>query len=138
MRHNIRPSHPYLEIFDHYPDLTRSLRQIDKGYFLVKKNLTGKLEVHNRDNTGPRTFCFVVPYPLLDSRTVDYCRMTYVPHRGREVIEEKNRHNEAIEKARDKAFDSQTHDISVDTAKDLTLAAQKDLLHDGYKRTHTV
>jgi hypothetical protein len=129
---------PWLEIFNNYPDITAELRKIDKGYFIVKNNLSKELEVHNKHNTGPETFCFTVPYPLLDARTIDYCRRTYLPHRGREIIKNMDRHNESVTKSKEKSFDSHIHDVSVDTAKDLVFAAEKDMLHDGYKRTHTV
>jgi len=137
MIHDTRLSQrPWLEEYDDPQAI--ALRRIDAGYFIVKNNIRKKLEVHNTNNTGRSTYCFTVPFPLLDARTVDYCRMTYTPYRGREITAEGDRSNEAIKNAADKEYADHIHDISVDTAKDLRLAADKDLLHDGYRKTHTV
>lgn len=55
-------------------DICDRLKSINEGYFVVFNTKRNRYEVHNFFQAD--TFCFVVPYSQLDSRTVDYCLKT--------------------------------------------------------------
>ena len=56
-------------------DISRRLKEIDKSY-QVKYNLVAKrFEVHSSEQ-AKGSYCFSVPFGLLDERTLDYAQKT--------------------------------------------------------------
>lgn len=81
-------------------NISRRIKEIDKGYFIVRNFNDQVFEVHNSKNKG-RTFCFTVPYPELDERTIVHCKKTAIA-RADLIIKEIERANEKAEKAEKK------------------------------------
>ncbi len=71
-----KTKHWLKRIFGDPFDICDRLKSVDDGYFVVFNTKRNRYEVHNFKNVD--TFCFVVPYDKLDSRTVDYCLKTRV------------------------------------------------------------
>jgi len=72
------------------------LKEIDDSYFITYNLVTKKYEVHSNEQIGG-TYCFTVPYPALDERTVLYAKKTRVERRN-DVIKEIDFENEKREK----------------------------------------
>lgn len=82
-------------------DVCDRLKSIDEGYFVLFNTKRNRYEVHNAFQAD--TFCFVVPFGQLDSRTVDYCLKTRRQNADK-IFAEMERHNASVEKAlQDKA-----------------------------------
>ena len=79
-------------------DICDRLKSIDEGYYVVYNVKRDKYEVHNFFYAD--TFCFVVPYKSLDSRTIDYCLKTRRQNAKKifDEIDEQNAKLEAEEK----------------------------------------
>ncbi len=74
-------------------DIARRLREIDGGYFVLRRG--GKFEVHNRRDVP--TYCLTVPWSELDARTVELVRRTRA-ERAAEIFAEMERHNERLKR----------------------------------------
>jgi len=77
-------------------DICDRLKSIDQGYYVVFNTKRDRYEVHNAFQAD--TFCFVVPFGQLDSRTVDYCLKTRRQNADK-IFEEMDKHNAMLEKA---------------------------------------
>lgn len=75
-------------------NIPQRLRQIDKGYFLVRNHSTKQFEVHHREQIG-NTFCLSIPFNELDERTLQRVRETRTEY-IRNIIAEMDRKNEKI------------------------------------------
>lgn len=83
--------------------ICRRLKSIDDGYYVFLNYKTGKFEVHNGKDT--RSLCLVLPYEVLDERTVRHVLYTRV-ERIKEIVARIERENAEREKReRDRAFD---------------------------------
>jgi len=51
-------------------DIGKRIKEIDKDYFIAYSYKKQRLEVHNSNQKGG-SFCLVIPYDRLDSRTID-------------------------------------------------------------------
>lgn len=83
-------------------DIARRLREYDPTYFILRSKTDGRYEIHNTENIGS-TYCMVIPWPVLDERTLDLVRKTDthrigVKIRQREIEEEERKAEEAREK----------------------------------------
>ena len=81
-------------------DVADRLRGIDEGYYPVYNLTRHRYEVHHAEQSP--SLCVVVPYPALDSRTVDYVRETqtrFALERARSMDEYNRRLDEARETA---------------------------------------
>lgn len=58
------------------------LKEIDPSYFVVYNIKRGRYEVHSDGQKGG-TLCFVVPYNVLDARTLKYAERTRNPYFGK-------------------------------------------------------
>lgn len=83
-------------------DICDRLKSIDEGYFVVFNTKRDRYEVHN--SFQRETFCFVVPYKQLDSRTIDFCLKTRRQNAA-QIFEEIDKHNQDMEK---RLLDGQT------------------------------
>ena len=90
-------------------DVADRLRGIDEGYYPVYNLTKHRYEVHHTEQSP--SLCVVVPYPSLDSRTVEYVRSTqirYMKDRVREIESyntrlEESRERNALDEVRYKA-----------------------------------
>ena len=58
------------------------LKEIDPTYYVVYNLVRRRYEVHSDEQKGG-SMCFVVPYGVLDARTVEYARRTRNPYFGK-------------------------------------------------------
>lgn len=79
--------------------IVKRLQEFDPSYFVVRNHLENRFEVHSTDNIG-LTFCFIPPDNVLDYRTIEYAKMTYVPHKGDKLIKQMELYNEKQEENR--------------------------------------
>lgn len=70
-------------------DISARLREIDGGYFVVRRG--NVFEVHNRKDSP--TYCLTLPWPELDARAVELVRKTRA-ERAEAVFAEMERDNE--------------------------------------------
>jgi len=124
-------------IHDDVLGIATRLRMIDDGYFILFNIMSGKYEVHNTYNRGNNTHSFTVPFNTLDVRTIDHCQKTRIENSDK-LIKQMEEHNKRIDETRLKDFHNTAEAASRETAYDVSLAIQKDELHEGYKRTHQV
>jgi hypothetical protein len=89
-------------------------------------------------NKGWNTYCFTVPYSRLDYRTLELCEETNIAMRGDTIIKEMDQKNARIEDTQKKDFKRNMDDASLETADMVSLAAEQDELHGGYKRSHHI
>lgn len=88
----------YERIDDDLFGVSRRIKRIDDGYFLLRNKKTGKIEVHNEKNVGG-TLSLVSPFETLDIRLVHLLYKTRVEHSD-DLIREIDETNERIEKKR--------------------------------------
>lgn len=58
------------------------LKAIDPSYYVVYNLVRERYEVHSNEQKG-NTLCFVVPYNVLDARTLEYAARTRNPSFGK-------------------------------------------------------
>ncbi len=79
-----------VEIRQDLYDISKRLREIDRGYFAVYNSLKSRFEVHHRGQRN--TFCLALPYETLDERTLRLVRRTRA-ERAEECMRELEREN---------------------------------------------
>ncbi len=62
--------------------ISSRLKEIDETYYVVYDTDRRRYEVRSDGQRGD-SLCFVVPYPALDARTVEYARRTRNPFFGK-------------------------------------------------------
>ncbi len=72
------------------------LKEIDPRYLLYRNAKEGRFEVYIGE-----ALQFVVPFPCLDARTVEYARKTRI-ERIDEILNEMDKSNNLLEERRDK------------------------------------
>lgn len=81
----------YLEIKDDVYYICKRLKELDKSY-IVLYNLDKKVyEVHSLEQKD--SYCFTVPFEILDARTIYYALKTRSDRRDK-IIEEIEKNNE--------------------------------------------
>ena len=75
-------------------NISRRIKQIDKNYFLMFNFKTKKFEVHYKRNKN--TLEIILPFNVLDKRTLDLVRKTRVENREK-LIEEMDKNNKELE-----------------------------------------
>ena len=80
--------------------ICQRLKEIDESYYIVYNFDKCKFEVHSAGQ-GRNTYCFTVPYNVLDERTIDYAKKTRSKNLD-EIIKEIDFQNEEIQKQREK------------------------------------
>lgn len=128
---------PYLKLVtvDTY-SISKRIKELDSGYFIVFNRKTGKYEVHSTANRGWDTYCFTVPYEKLDARTLYICRKTCIATRGDLVHNEVEESNARIDAENERDFRRTLHDGSLETADMVAFGLDEDELHQGYSKTH--
>ena len=71
-------------------DVAARLKAVNEGYVVYYNKAKSRYEVYDGDS-----FAFVVPYPELDCRTVDYARKTSRQNADK-LFEEIERNNQAL------------------------------------------
>ena len=76
-------------------EIAKRLKTIDSGYIVVFNTKKHRYEV--RHSALGDKICFVVPYTILDERTLKYARKTSIQY-SQKLLEEIERNNEEIER----------------------------------------
>ena len=61
-------------LFDVY-NISKRIKNIEKGYYVVYNTLKQKFEVHSSSQLGS-SYCLTLPYDKLDERALKYVRST--------------------------------------------------------------
>lgn len=85
------------KIYSDCLDITKRLKEIDRGYFVVFNLKRKKLELHNSLQSDD-TFCLTIPYNTLDERTITLALKTRKEKQD-ELFEEIEAENEKNLKA---------------------------------------
>ncbi len=86
----------YIHIKNDVCFISDRIKEIDSKYFILLNVPKNKYEVHYLGQLGG-SYCFTIPYDILDERTLFYTRKTRIENRA-EIIAEIDKHNEKIEK----------------------------------------
>lgn len=68
----------YIPVTDDVFFIASRLKEIDSTYYVLYNKRLKRYEVHSDEQRGG-SLCFVVPYPVLDARTVEYAKRTRNP-----------------------------------------------------------
>lgn len=82
------------------------IEEYDPALFIVLNTRTQRYEVHSLANRG-NTYCFAVGFNQIDSRILHTIRESNIRVRGREIFDEIDRHNEKIEKRRERQWENE-------------------------------
>ena len=80
----------YLEIKDDVYYICQRLKEIDMSYFVLFNLSNKKYEIHSSEQKD--SYCFTVPFDLLDERTISYALKTRSERRDK-IIEEIEKNN---------------------------------------------
>ncbi len=75
--------------------ICQRLKEVDESYEVYFNLSTKSYEVHS-NKQQKNSYCFKVPYPILDERTIDYAIKTRAENRDK-IIEEIELNNKLIE-----------------------------------------
>lgn len=93
-------------------DISRRIREIDDTLFIVWNVLRSRYEIHCLEHR-PSTFAWIVPWPVLDSRTLEKARHNRV---GRvstsDWLREIDDHNDRLERSKDREFENYTQSFA--------------------------
>ena len=103
-------------------DISRRIRHIDSGYFIVWNARRSKFEVHNVD-TYPNTYELTVPYSELDSRTLDFCMETRVAN-AEKILKQLEADNRKLEETAKRDRRNMIEDRAIELAHDLRRATE--------------
>lgn len=79
-------------------DIAKRLKEIDDGYFIFFNYRKKRYEIHSTKQVGS-SLALVVPYNVLDGRTLTLVRQTSIERMDR-IMEENRRKNARIERDR--------------------------------------
>jgi hypothetical protein len=134
---SIELSRPHLTWISHdLYDISGRIGEIEPGLFIMRNRLKERFEVHSTDNRGIDTYCFAVPHKELDARTLADCAERCVARGGFERLLAIERHNRLLDERRERRFERDIKDASVEAARDVSLAIEKDEMHTDYERSH--
>lgn len=85
----------HIPVINDVHDIAARLKEIDPGYFVMRRRKDGRLEVHHSGQRGDTLACSV-PYGELDARTLLLVRRSSTA-RMEAYIAELDRHNEALQ-----------------------------------------
>lgn len=90
---------PFLRVLEtNTYNIPERLESLDSRLFVCFNARTQRFEVHSLDNHGT-TYCFSVPYPELDVRTIEVFRRSNLKTRSiKEIIWEMDRENKQRER----------------------------------------
>ena len=64
-----------IRIFKDVYNISKRIKYIDRGYYVVYDTSKNKFEIHNSNQFGS-SYCLTLPYETLDERTLKYVRKT--------------------------------------------------------------
>jgi hypothetical protein len=127
----------YRFIDDDLYSISKRVRDIDPGYFILLNRRSGKYEVHHMDQPPGATFCLTVPYEQLDERTIQLIRETRI-ERLNELIKKMNESNDKIDADRDAYFKDYIKWVGTETYRYVCTHESKETLDPGAFKTRWV
>jgi len=97
-------------------EISKRIKYIDRGYYIVYDTLKHKFEVHNANQLGD-TFCVNLPYSYLDERTLVYIYETNTSNIDK-IIDKLDSDNTLRENAEKRRVFSQLNDTIEDSIKE--------------------
>lgn len=97
-------------------EISKRIKQIDNGYYVVYNTLTRKFEIHNSHQIGS-TYCLTLPYNELDERTLTYVAKTSCMNVER-ILEEIDNNNKIQENQEKRKTFSQFNELVLDNFKE--------------------
>ena len=76
--------------------IEKRLKEISKDYYILFNLKTQKFEIHSKSQTSD-SLCLVVPYEVLDERTITLVNKTKIENM-KKIIEEIDSNNEKVKK----------------------------------------
>jgi len=117
--------------------ISKRIREIDPGYFILYNRSSGKHEVHHMAQPPGETFCLTVPYAQLDARLLDLVRETRI-ERLHELIEKMHRTNDKIDADKDREFREYVKWVGTETYNYVCTHESKETLDPGAFKTRWV
>ena len=77
--------------------ISKRIKNIDKGYFILFNTNSNKFEVHHNNQVGG-TYCLTCPFERLDSRLLDYVLLTSNKNSKNLLIEIENNNEKIVSK----------------------------------------
>ncbi|MCL2846850.1 MAG: hypothetical protein FWE38_04120 [Firmicutes bacterium] len=105
-------------------DIAMRLRDIDDSYRVFYNGRCERFEVHNATRPTVLTMQFVVPYDVLDERTILHARRTRKDNAA-EIENEIDLHNRELERSAQNAMDEQLRRLN-------------DMMHYAHRAGHEV
>jgi len=118
-------------------NIPERLKEIDKSYFVLYDNISGKYEVHSTENKDGNTFCLTLPFNELDSRAIEHVRKTRVEN-SKKLWEEMKRNNEKLEIEKAKKYADYIDYTTKDIYKYLALKSTKDTVPNNAYSTRFI
>jgi hypothetical protein len=106
---------PWLEpVFADNFHICERIRDVDDTLFLVRNHLNGTWELHCTEHR-PNTFAWVVPWRVLDERTVRKADRNRMAAQGKNFFEDLIRRNEERDRREDRRRREEIRNMAKDT-----------------------
>ena len=97
-------------------NISKRIKQIDLGYYVVYNTELCKFEIHNSNQIGS-TYCLTLPYTELDERTLNYVAKTRSIN-VEKILEEIENNNKIQENQEKRKTFSQLNESVLDNFKE--------------------
>lgn len=97
-------------------EISKRIKNLDRGYYIVYNTSTCKFEVHNF-NQLHTSYCLTLPYANLDERTLNYVAKTRSVNIEK-ILEEIENNNKIQESTQKRESLSEFQDIVLDNFKE--------------------
>lgn len=105
-------------------NIPERLADYDDSFFVVWNNMSGKYEVHSRDNGDGSTYCMTIPYKELDARTLELVKKCDTKHRSvATMADEIDKSNKDLEDQAKRDHKNLVEDIGLEYRKEFQKAA---------------
>ena len=94
-----------IKIYDDVFEITKRIKEIDEGYFIVFDTKKARYELHNCNQIN--SYCLTVPYDNLDSRLIDDILYTGISNIDN-IIRDIDNNNTKLEQDVEKNIKNQT------------------------------
>lgn len=112
-------------------NIPQRLKQIDKGYFVVRNHSTRQFEIHHKDQPF-NTFCLSIPWKELDERTLQMVKETSIEYIDN-ITAQMDKKNEQIGIDGDKKLKDATETVSRNIYKYVKAHESKETIDEDSK-----
>ena len=97
-------------------EISKRIKYLDNGYFIVYNTSTCKFEVHN-SNQLDTTYCLTLPYSYLDERSLNYVAKTRCAN-IEQILEEIEQNNKIQESSDASSVLTELNELANDNFKE--------------------